>query len=179
MYQPETAFTVFSRIIQGDAISTGHNIDLSIYKSEGLADSLSRTNKATMEPALFCWIRDTLNTCTQEERRAINRGQGIVNNGIWSPLAVAAPDSSSRVSSQSRVSKTAATTSSVQLTGVFTATTLPTPTSGASRNSAPFRLSRRALVQTDEDRDEEDRKSARRRQRGLIGGLGATGGILL
>ncbi|KAI7067417.1 alpha/beta-hydrolase, partial [Hortaea werneckii] len=44
-YQPETAFTVFTRIIQGVDISTGDGVDLSTFGTTGPANS-TRTNSA-------------------------------------------------------------------------------------------------------------------------------------
>jgi hypothetical protein len=93
LYQPETAFTVFSRIIQGDDISMGHNVDLSTYKTGGIKDSLSHSNKVPAEPYSICWIRDVANTCTHAERDAIEQGHGFVSNGIWAPAPAVMPSS--------------------------------------------------------------------------------------
>ncbi|KAF2036710.1 alpha/beta-hydrolase [Setomelanomma holmii] len=177
-YQPETAFTVFSRTIQGDDISMGRNIDLSNYKSEGTQDSASRTNRVPVEPALFCWIRD-MSTCTEAERMAIDQGQGTVRNGIWVPTVVPdRPESSSSMTSRDHPSTTP--TSSVQLTGVFTATAIPAPkvTSGAAAaRRPPFRLPRRAVLSPEQQN--KQRKAASLRQRGFTWGLAFAGGLLL
>lgn len=137
-YQPETAFTVFSRIIQGDDISMGHNINLSTYRTEGIPDSIVHTNKIPPIPALTCWIRD-LGTCNQEQVAAIGRGEGVVNAGIWSPAPDPAPVGAASGSSKPPLqSKTAYSipTTTVPLTGVFTATATPLSIkSGASRNT--------------------------------------------
>lgn len=128
LYQPETAFTVFSRIIQGDDISLGHNIDLLTFKTEGIRDSMVHGNVVPPEIAPTCWIRDVAGTCTDEQRRAIEHGEGSVSNGIWSPDAVARPQvplPKSTAQSKKSVS-TATATTTVPLTGVFTATAVPT-----------------------------------------------------
>jgi hypothetical protein len=62
-YQPETAFRVFTRIIQGDDISMGYNVNLSTYRTEGIPDSMVHKNKIPQIPASVCWTRD-LSTCT-------------------------------------------------------------------------------------------------------------------
>jgi hypothetical protein len=183
LYQPETAFTVFSRIIQGHDISMGQAVDVSTYGTKGISNSLSHVNKIPAEPPSTCWIRDVTNTCTLEERNAIEQGQGIVSNGVWAPAPVAIPKIPAQSLSQSP-SVVPKTTTTVQLTGVFTATATPTAppksTSGASRKS-PFGLQRRAnivFLPWDEKISRNARKS-RQVQRGLIGGLAAAGGLLL
>lgn len=147
-YQPETAFTVFSRIIQGDDISLGRNIDLSSFHTSGIPDSSVHRNKIPPEPEQICWIRDVTSTCTEEQQKAIERNEGVVNYGIWSRSSVAVPEPSVKSSSQSKV-QVPQTTTTVPLTGVFTATSLPTITreiivptkskSGASRLRAAWR----------------------------------------
>jgi hypothetical protein len=41
-YQPETAFTVFSRIIMGVDVSMGKDVDLGTWSTEGEAESLHK-----------------------------------------------------------------------------------------------------------------------------------------
>jgi hypothetical protein len=141
-YQPETAFTVFSRIIQGDDISMGHKVNLSTYRTEGIPDSLVHKNKIPPRPASICLIRD-LRTCTKDQVEAIQHGEGVVNAGIWSPSPAPfnVPYGSSRSSSPSKPTCSLPTTT-VPLTGVFTATATPIATkkakSGASRNAPSF-----------------------------------------
>jgi hypothetical protein len=124
-YQPETAFTVFSRIIQGDDISLGHNVNLSTYKTEGIADSLKHINAVPPKPVPVCWIRDVFSTCTNEQQEAIARGEGIVKNGIWSPKEAPAPPAPPKSSLPTRAAETKTSTTTVPLTGVYTATAPP------------------------------------------------------
>lgn len=137
-YQPETAFVVFSRIIQGDDISMGHNIDLSSYATVGIRESEDYHNtKLFAAPGHQCWVRD-LDTCTRNERDAIARGEGVVNNGIWAPAPapiVARPDATTLSTARSQRpldgSKSTSQTTTSPLTGVFTATRTPIPTSSS------------------------------------------------
>ncbi|KAJ4371567.1 hypothetical protein N0V83_004786 [Neocucurbitaria cava] len=181
-YQPETAFTVFTRIIQGDDIGMGRNVDLSTFGTEGLENSLHQ-NKVPDEPASTCWLRDASSTCTEEERAAMRQGQGIVKAGIW----VHGDESAPRSTSQGHpviIATKPATTSSIPRTGVYTATGTPIPrpsvTSGASRRvNSNFDLLRRAFTAFDPAQAERDADSARKTRNGLIGGLSAAGALLL
>jgi hypothetical protein len=83
-YQPETAFAVFSRTIQGHDISTGQEVDLSTFKTEGPSTS-DHKNTVPPQPDSACWIREAAATCTEEERTAVRQGQGTVKAGIWTP----------------------------------------------------------------------------------------------
>jgi hypothetical protein len=140
-YQPETAFTVFTRIIQGDDISMGHNVNLSTYRTEGIPDSMVHKNKIPQSPTSVCWIR-YLQTCTRDQLDAILRGEGVVNAGIWSPnpASSSVPYGSCKSPLPSKSAYAIPTT--VPLTGVFTATATPITTkttrSGASRNAPSF-----------------------------------------
>jgi hypothetical protein len=148
-YQPETAFTVFSRIIQGDDISLGRNIDLSTFQTNGIRDSSIRRNEVPPEPASVCWIRDVASTCTDEQRKAIERGEGVVSYGIWSLNPVAAPEISVKRTSQSKV-QVPRTTTTVPLTGVFTANAPPMTTKEVIVTTKPrSSASRRTLLGAD------------------------------
>ncbi|ENI07222.1 hypothetical protein COCC4DRAFT_49129 [Bipolaris maydis ATCC 48331] len=83
-YQPEAAFAVFSRTIQGRDISTGREADLSTFATEG-PNTSDHKNAVPPQPDSACWIRDTVSTCTEEERAAIRQGKGTVKDGIWMP----------------------------------------------------------------------------------------------
>jgi hypothetical protein len=141
-YQPETAFIVFSRIIMGKDISWGNETDLATYGTKGTQDSASaHRNEIPASPAHTCWIRDMASSCTPNERAAIARGEGGVSNGIWTPNPAPGvkPDVPSGTTTRSQLSpsdpsETTTKTTTVQLTGVFTATRMPvsTSTSGAS-----------------------------------------------
>jgi len=124
-YQPETAFKVFNRIIQGEDISMGRNVDLSSFGTKGPNTSDHR-NMMPPEPASVCWIREP-ETCTDDEKHAIAKGKGTVVNGIWIPKCDKTPT----------IPKSQpAPTSSMPLTGVFT--TMSTP--GIKNTSAASSL---------------------------------------
>ncbi|KAL8697098.1 MAG: hypothetical protein Q9224_002467 [Gallowayella concinna] len=80
-YQPETAFTVFSRVILGTDLSFGQPVDLSTYQTNGTGNA-TYTSKAPDSAEPICWIRNINNTCTNEQRNKILKGEGEVVNGI-------------------------------------------------------------------------------------------------
>lgn len=192
--QAETAFVVFSRIIAGDDIGTGRHVNLSTFSTRGPAHSAHK-NKVPLQPESTCWIRDIDSTCTDPEKAQIRRGKGVVEHGKWfaqspshSPLPIAGifDPNSGGMSGKGRPT----TTSSIPWPGASTATSAPTPTSGASRVAAFFPQRKHdpefapystpyagpidphgLLHQT------SDMASAVKR--GLIGGLAAAGGLLL
>lgn len=94
-YQPETVFTVFSRIIMGTGISLGEVVDLTNFSSKGDANS---TYINTMPEPLEakCYIRNIKNTCSEEQQDLIRLGEGSIINGVLydSPGDWIAPDSS-------------------------------------------------------------------------------------
>jgi hypothetical protein len=198
-YQPETAFTVFTRIIEGNDIGTGKDIDISKFATNGPKYSTYR-NKVPEQPESTCWVR-ALETCSQDEQKEILQGNGIVKFGVWvaqeSDLPV--PESHSIVGKPGSLptnfpSQSSTTTSSLPLTGVYTATGTPTPTSGASSTQFSFRIQARNLVElpswdslghvwagtpgdsywdSDHEKDDEDRKRRKKRLRMGFGiGLG-------
>lgn len=122
-YQPATAFQVFARIIRGDSVSTGENIDLSTYNTTGDANATSSLNLPT-SPEPTCWIRDIPDSCSEEQQSMILNGEGFVVNG--------ALQTGSTASAPSATTVTATSTMTTQLTGLFTATA--TPSSAASPN---------------------------------------------
>jgi hypothetical protein len=83
-YQPETAFTIFSRVIHGNDVSTGRNVDLSSFGTKGPSTSDHR-NVVGPSPPSVCWIRDAAISCTEEELAGIAAGNGTVKAGIWYP----------------------------------------------------------------------------------------------
>jgi carboxypeptidase C (cathepsin A) len=144
-YQPETAFTVFTRIIQGTEISTGDIIDLSTFGSVG-PQNATHTNKTPDQPDPTCWIRAWNNTCSSKDTEAMLAGDGIVANGIFylDDSSVTLPSSSvlagipgSPMSSASEQDSSYQTgdvssSSAAALTGVYTATNTPSPSEGAA-----------------------------------------------
>ena len=154
-YQPETAFTVFTRVIMGTDISTGEPVDLNTFATEGVANATYRnTPPSQLSPK--CWIRSIDRTCTDAQKAMIHNGQGVVINGVlydkesdWQPpessiaLYAGIPGTvptSMTATSASSVGRvmTPSTTISVP-TGVYVATGTPTVSSkskGAAGNKA-------------------------------------------
>ncbi|KAF2178318.1 carboxypeptidase S1 [Zopfia rhizophila CBS 207.26] len=143
-YQSETAFTVFTRIIEGTDIGTGAKISLSTFATKGPANS-NYANKVHDEPKSICWARAIRDTCDDKQIEQIEAGKGVVIHGVWyakesdytpppssvtagvpGSLPTIAPTASGQNGGQG------STTSSIPLTGVYTATGTPKPTSGAS-----------------------------------------------
>ena len=147
-YQPETAFTVFTRIIEGTDLGTGEPVSLEFFATKGPQYS-NHTNKAPSEPESTCWIRDINDTCTQNQINSIMNFKGVVIDGVWyedsddySPPAstVIAGVPGSLPISIPTSSSHGATSSSAQLTGVYVATGTPKPTSGAMSARLPPRV---------------------------------------
>ncbi|KAI9811228.1 MAG: hypothetical protein M1827_005560 [Pycnora praestabilis] len=80
-YQPETAFTIFTRVIMGTDIATGETVNLGTFGSQGNANS-THTNSAPASPDPTCWIRNIANTCTDEQKVMIQEGEGVVIDGV-------------------------------------------------------------------------------------------------
>ncbi|KAI4182407.1 MAG: hypothetical protein L6R41_006006 [Letrouitia leprolyta] len=80
-YQPETAFTVFTRIIMGTGLSLGESVDLATYASNGTANA-TYTSKAPDSAEATCWIRNINGTCTNDQKEMILKGEGAIINGI-------------------------------------------------------------------------------------------------
>ncbi|KKY16990.1 putative carboxypeptidase s1 [Phaeomoniella chlamydospora] len=94
-YQPETAFTVFTRVIEGTDISTGETVNLTSYYSQGDANA-THTNSAPAMASPTCYLRAIDSTCSTAQKSALTNGEGVVINGIWYDKASdwTAPDSS-------------------------------------------------------------------------------------
>lgn len=149
-YQPETAFTVFTRIIMGNDISLGEAADLSTYTSNGTANA-TETRKAPEQLDPTCWVRNIENTCTNDQKVMLQQGQGVIVNGElydeasdWKPppssVSVMAgypgtyPTSTTTTGPAPTEKGSSPSTTSAVLTGVFTATSTPslTPSKGAA-----------------------------------------------
>lgn len=140
-YQPETAFTVFTRIIQGTEISTGDIVDLSTFGSEG-PQNATHTNKTPDQPDPTCWVRAWNDTCSSEDTDAMLAGNGVVANGVFyqDDSSISLPRSSVRAgfpgnpvtSTSSQASEDASSSSTAGLTGVYTATNTPSPSEGVA-----------------------------------------------
>ncbi|KAL6158854.1 hypothetical protein ACJQWK_03766 [Exserohilum turcicum] len=148
-YQPETAFTVFNRVIHGKDISTGRNVDLSSFSTKGPKTS-DHMNVVPPQPETFCWIRQS-STCTDEQNAAIRKGQGTVQAGIWTP------------------------TNDNTKPGVVALPAMQeTSGSPSLQPNLLFRLLRHAVPETTEDDGDDNRI-----RNGLIGGLCAAVALLL
>ena len=151
-YQPETAFTVFTRIIMGNGISLGEAADLSTYTSNGTANA-TETSKAPGQLEPTCWVRNINNTCTNDQKVMLQQGQGTIINGIlynessdWKPppssISVMAgypgtyPTSTTTPGAAPTEHGMSPSTTSAVLTGVFTATSTPSPTSSKGAASS-------------------------------------------
>ena len=142
-YQPETAFTVFTRIILGNDISFGEIADLSTYKSNGTANATA-TVSAPSQADPTCWVRYIETTCTDAQKIMLQKGLGCIINGIFysacsdwkappSSILLSAGYPGNGPSSTITIGAAASTgtvtsTSTRIVTGVFTATATPSPT---------------------------------------------------
>ena len=152
-YQPETAFTVFTRIINGNDISLGGQIDLSTYKSNG-SPNATYTTKAPPQAGPTCWIRDLQHKCDPAQRQHILREEGHIINGVlydnedeWDapPASVStlagwpghAPSAAIAAGpSQSTGGDGAGSSSTTAIpTGVYTATSTPSPSKKGDASS--------------------------------------------
>ncbi|KAK5108220.1 hypothetical protein LTR62_008676 [Meristemomyces frigidus] len=150
-FQPETAFTVFTRIIQGDDLSTGDAISLSTFTSNGPLKS-NYSNTDSYSPAPTCWLRSWNATCSAADTKAMLAGEGQVFQGMFIanqghsvtlPTSTVAagvrghPVSTSSLGGTGGKTGTAAM-SETGLTGVYTATATPFSThrGGAAGSAA-------------------------------------------
>jgi carboxypeptidase C (cathepsin A) len=144
-YQPETAFTIFTRVILGTSVATGENIDSTSFQTDGPSQSL-RTSKAGSSLDPVCWIRSPNISCSTQQLTNMLAGKGVVMNGIWyeQPSDFQQPASSvtagkpgSTPSPIRGSNATPASSSTIPLTGVYTATATPTPSSIANIHTLP------------------------------------------
>lgn len=139
-YQPETAFTVFTRIIDGTDLSTGEAVDLRNFTSSGPKNSTHTNSPLAKQPEPTCWIRALHDTCSTEQIEEMQDSKGIVAAGIWysnskeyvAPSSTVTAGKPGTPVTQSPSSKSSSSTSTVALTGVFTATATPSPSQGGS-----------------------------------------------
>ncbi|KAI9699981.1 MAG: hypothetical protein M1836_002515 [Candelina mexicana] len=80
-YQPETAFTIFTRVVMGTDVSTGNNVNLTSFGTKGNTNA-TYTNTAPTSPNPTCWVRNVDNTCNEKQKSLIRGGQGIVIDGV-------------------------------------------------------------------------------------------------
>lgn len=153
-YQPETAFTVFTRIIEGTGVSLGLPVDSGDYTSFGDANA-THTNSAPDAAGPTCNIRAMNSTCNIDQKNMVANRAGVIINGIlysnsasWqtpqgsvtslagqptlapSSVMMSAPPSSTNAASSSTSKGRSSKTTTIP-TGVFTATGVPTSTSSS------------------------------------------------
>lgn len=146
-YQPETAFQIFARVILGNDLSTGADIDLSTFASNGTANS-TYANDVPDAPKATCWVRAWDLTCSKEDTDAMRAGKGLVEHGIYyqdkesislpkTTVAAGFPGAPISTTSSGKTSSKGSTTT--PLTGYYTATGTPSPSGSAIRQAAPVR----------------------------------------
>ena len=130
-YQPETAFTIFTRIIRGNDLSFGQDADLASYTTHGPANS-TRTFKPPKQADPVCYLRDAKAKCSDEQLEKLAAGKGTVINGAWYANekdwkgGAAAEAAASSASGKPAPGETTTTATTTVPTGVFTATATPT-----------------------------------------------------
>jgi carboxypeptidase C (cathepsin A) len=126
-YQPETAFQVFARIMNGNSISTGEIINRSSYNTTGPLNA-THTNTLPASPGATCWLRNIPDTCNDVQKSSIINNQGVIINGVlYSASSAWSLFKSTSTVSADTESVTVTTTTQI-LTGFFTATSTPSPT---------------------------------------------------
>ena len=154
-YQPETAFTIFSRIIQGTEVGLGTVVDLPTFGSIGAANA-THTNSAPQPASPTCFLRAVNSTCDVDQKNMLANGAGVIINGVlyndaadWIPPAASvstvagvpgtppasmksAPSSATKHSGS--MSNIDATKTSSLPTGVYTATGVPSSTATTTKS---------------------------------------------
>ncbi|EME83940.1 uncharacterized protein MYCFIDRAFT_152221 [Pseudocercospora fijiensis CIRAD86] len=144
--QPETAFQIFARVILGNDLSTGADVDLSTFISSGPANS-TYTQKAPPAPDPTCWVRNWQSSCSDDDTDAMKEGKGLVSYGIYyqdsssiilpsTTVQAGVPGNPMTTTSSGTRGAHGATDTSSALTGVYTATGTPTPSGAATRLGA-------------------------------------------
>lgn len=141
-YQPETLFTLFTRIILGTDLSSGEPVDLSSFRTAGDPNATA-TNSAPPRASPTCYLRSVPDTCDERQKEMLASGKGVIINGVlyerqsdWKKPTVldggggvgppGVPGTASvSDGGSSRATVRPATTSSRPATGVFTATSTP------------------------------------------------------
>jgi carboxypeptidase C (cathepsin A) len=152
-YQPETAFQVFARIIFGHDLSTGVAVNLTNFGSSGTVESYHTNTVPSNPPAQTCWVRSWNSSCSADDTAAMLSGKGVVQNGIYyeDPASIILPTATVAAGFPGQPMTTNSTTpssmggTSTQLTGVYTATGTPTPSSAAMARPLPLMFDKGAL----------------------------------
>jgi carboxypeptidase C (cathepsin A) len=147
-YQPETAFQIFARVILGNDLSTGADMDASTHMSNGTANA-TYTNDVPDAPKPTCWVRNWKLSCSKEDTEAMEHGKGIVQHGIYyqdsksitlpkTTVAAGIPGIPMTTKTSETSTKGSTTTA---LTGFYTATSTPSPLGSALRQAIPLVVS--------------------------------------
>lgn len=148
-YQPETAFQVYARIMGGTSVSTGEVINPAVYNTSGPLNA-THTTSLPPSPTNTCYLRDIPDTCDSDQKNSIVSKQGTIINGVlW--------DAASQYSSMTSAAASAAptpgsgggvsvVTTTEVLTGLFTATSTPSPTKKSLAASCYVSALNRLLV---------------------------------
>ena len=130
-YQPETAFTLFTRIILGKDLGTGKDADLRIFASTGDRNA-TQTNSIPPAASPTCWVRAVSETCNDRQMNLISEGSGVIHDGIfYEKESDYTPPSASGMAS--KTVQRGSPTNTVAPTGVYVATATPSQKSNASR----------------------------------------------
>lgn len=126
-YQPETAFEVFARIMTGTAVASGEIVDLSLYNTTGPLNS-TYTTSLPPSPQNTCYLRDILDSCNDDQKNSIISNSGVIINGVLYSASSDWSSSTSTAAAASASGTVSVTTTTEVLTGLFTATSTPSPT---------------------------------------------------
>jgi len=118
----------------GTSVSTGETVDLSMYNTTGPINA-TYSNTLPTSPSPTCWLRNIPETCSDEQTHMIIDNQGVIINGVlydassdWSsPGTTPTPTAGGGGGSSGLGGTISVTTTTEVLTGLFTATSTPTP----------------------------------------------------
>ncbi|OAX81189.1 hypothetical protein ACJ72_04469 [Emergomyces africanus] len=81
--QPEIAFSLFSRIIDGGGrdLGSGDKVDLSTFHTIGPRNA-TKMNVAPRMAETTCYVRAVQETCSMEQKQMLKDGRGVVINGV-------------------------------------------------------------------------------------------------
>ncbi|KAI9863958.1 MAG: hypothetical protein M1824_005996 [Vezdaea acicularis] len=138
-YQPETAFTLFTRIIEGTSLASGQLINSSTFVTSGDPQAYHQ-NKPPAMPKATCYLRAVQQTCEDDQKVMLQNGQGFVINDVlytssngWAPPSAEVTKSVGTPGMAPTVTGSAKAGSSSQssiATGVYVATGAPRKKSG-------------------------------------------------
>ncbi|GME47819.1 alpha beta-hydrolase [Neofusicoccum parvum] len=155
-YQPETAFTLFTRIIEGTDLGTGEPLeDINTFYTNGEQNATHTNDGSSSSASPTCWVRKIADSCTSDQQEGIKAGKGVVLGGVWyeddddydppaSSVIAGRPGTplpSASVTASvvtSKGSTGGVESSTVAPTGVYVATATPTSTGAAKPQVTRF-----------------------------------------